>query len=150
MQGRGARITRLPILCHLHHQKAPLRVEYTPWRASKALNPCPCIPALPDNISDNSLIGEKYNQAAGGTDSVFPAWHHLQPRPVGSELCACTYSASSKLMPAVLSETVAVTACGVFSFPCSLAKQLDACPLKHASSSARFPHPNNVSIDSST
>jgi len=31
------------------------------------------------------------------------------------ELCACTYSASSKL-PAVLSETVAVTASVVFSF----------------------------------
>jgi len=36
--------------------------------------------------------------------------------PVGLELCACTYSASSKLMPAVLSETVAVTASVVFSF----------------------------------
>jgi len=36
--------------------------------------------------------------------------------PVGFELCACTYSASSKLMPAVLSETVAVTASVVFSF----------------------------------
>ena len=35
--------------------------------------------------------------------------------PVGFELCACTYSASSKLMPAVLSETVAVTASVVFS-----------------------------------
>ncbi len=31
----------------------------------------------------------------------------LLDTPVGFELCACTYSASSKLMPAVLSETVA-------------------------------------------
>ena len=39
----------------------------------------------------------------------------LPNTPVGFELCACTYSAS-KLMPAVLSETVAVTARVVFSF----------------------------------
>jgi len=32
------------------------------------------------------------------------------------ELCACIYSASSKLMPAALSETVAVTGSVVFSF----------------------------------
>jgi len=34
---------------------------------------------------------------------------------VGSELCAGTYPASSKLMPTVLSGTVVVTACVVFS-----------------------------------
>jgi len=35
---------------------------------------------------------------------------------MGSELCACTHSASPKLKPAVLSETVAVTTSVVFSF----------------------------------
>jgi len=35
---------------------------------------------------------------------------------VGFKLCACTYSASSKLMPAVPSETGAITASLVFSF----------------------------------
>jgi len=44
---------------------------------------------------------------------------------VGFELFACTYSASSKLMPAALSETVAVTASVVISFLFMLAVLLE-------------------------